>query len=207
MDRETERDLLNQCHRQLVEQSIQLAKTESEMEFGRYYDQTRFIQELEIFRSQPIPYLHSSQLEKKDSFRALSTLLGELLVARDHQGTVRAFYNSCRHRGMQLLGSQGSCRKRVSCPYHGWTYNSKGEVAHIPDGNRCFPNLNKEDLKLVEVPTTELFGFIWICPEAESAEGAESQVRSSLGILVEDFLWMGLSELTVHKQTSKMLML
>ncbi|HLY54708.1 MAG TPA: Rieske (2Fe-2S) protein, partial [Stellaceae bacterium] len=44
-----------------------------------------------------------------------------VIIARDRDGQLRAFHNTCRHRGSELLAE--GCRKvsRLTCPYHQWT--------------------------------------------------------------------------------------
>ena len=52
-----------------------------------------------------------------------------ILVTRDLEGRLRAFHNTCRHRGSLLCsGSQGRFGGgSIVCPYHGWTYSLAGE--------------------------------------------------------------------------------
>ncbi|MCP4390116.1 MAG: Rieske 2Fe-2S domain-containing protein [Gammaproteobacteria bacterium] len=49
--------------------------------------------------------------------------------ARDNR--LRAFANSCRHRGSRLLRGRGSC-KRIIYPYHSWSYQLDGELSGVP---------------------------------------------------------------------------
>lgn len=60
------------------------------------------------------------------------TVMGEwLAVFRDENGKVVAMRDRCAHRGAQI--SKGSCRNgKVTCPYHGWTYDGSGRVTSIP---------------------------------------------------------------------------
>ena len=50
-----------------------------------------------------------------------------LIVVRDDDGEVRAFANTCRHRGTRLVDGQGNCRA-FTCPYHGWAYALDGRL-------------------------------------------------------------------------------
>jgi Rieske 2Fe-2S family protein len=52
-----------------------------------------------------------------------------VLVARDEDGQLRAFHNSCRHRGHELLGL-GECttRRHIACPYHSWAFRLDGSL-------------------------------------------------------------------------------
>jgi choline monooxygenase len=54
-----------------------------------------------------------------------------LLVTRSDAQTLRAFYNTCRHRGAQLLSSCGN-HKYFRCPYHAWGYDLDGKLKGTP---------------------------------------------------------------------------
>ena len=53
---------------------------------------------------------------------------GPVMILRDRDGRVRAFANTCRHRGSRLVEGKGNCRA-IICPYHGWTYGLDGALA------------------------------------------------------------------------------
>lgn len=74
------------------------------------------------------------------------------------------FHNMCRHRGAQLVSRQG-CSKRISCPYHAWSYATDGKLLSVPGKSQCFPNLDKQQNGLLEVPCIEKYGFIWAHPQ------------------------------------------
>jgi Rieske 2Fe-2S family protein len=72
--------------------------------------------------------------------RAIRVGKDGILLVRDEEGTVRGFYNVCRHRAHELL-QVGECSqaKSIRCPYHGWTYGLDGSLKHsltAPDFNR-----------------------------------------------------------------------
>ncbi len=54
-----------------------------------------------------------------------------LIVVRNASGELKAFANSCRHRGSELLGGSGNCRK-IRCPFHWWTYDLDGRLKVYP---------------------------------------------------------------------------
>src|ERR1700709_1248449 len=51
-----------------------------------------------------------------------------IIIVRGKDMKVRAFYNSCAHRGMQLVWEKQGRGGRFVCPYHAWMYNSSGEL-------------------------------------------------------------------------------
>ena len=56
---------------------------------------------------------------------------GPVIIIRGEDGSLRAFYNACRHRGTQLLSGQGQVQK-IICPYHSWVYSIDGTLQRAP---------------------------------------------------------------------------
>lgn len=68
------------------------------------------------------------ELHGSGSYMAFNIGPWPVLLVRDRAGEIRAFHNSCRHRGSILCQpGQGSAPKLV-CPYHRWTYNLDGSL-------------------------------------------------------------------------------
>jgi PAH dioxygenase large subunit len=71
---------------------------------------------------------HESEIPKPGDVVTRQCGMDPVLLLRDEAGTVRAFLNSCRHRGMRLCRSDRDNLRLFRCPYHGWTYNTKGDL-------------------------------------------------------------------------------
>ena len=55
-----------------------------------------------------------------------------VLLVRDAEGTIRAFLNICRHRGMRIVDKAARGREVLRCPWHSWTYGLDGRLLRRP---------------------------------------------------------------------------
>jgi glycine betaine catabolism A len=94
---------------------------------------------------------------------------GGVLLVRGEDGAVRAFANTCRHRGHELLPCGGQARQgAIVCPYHGWTYSLDGGLRHAAG----FGALDKSQWGLKELPAAEWHGLIFAGAAAEAVPQA-----------------------------------
>lgn len=76
---------------------------------------------------------HETEIAEPNDF-TVRTLAGRpLIFCRDGGGEVRAWLNSCPHRGTVLCRETEGSTKLFQCFYHAWTFRNNGEVAAIPD--------------------------------------------------------------------------
>ncbi len=89
-----------------------------------------------------------------------------LLATRDDSGRFRAFANVCRHRGALVEQEARGERSTFSCPFHGWTYDTRGELVSVPMPKH-FGKIDKACHGLVELPSAERFGLLFVHPERD----------------------------------------
>ena len=94
-----------------------------------------------------------------------------LVVMRDNQNRLRAWANSCRHRGMKLLSGEGRC-KVVVCPLHAWTYDLNGSLISAPH-METGSDFDPAGFGLVEFRLECQDGFVFVCLDPEQRELAD----------------------------------
>ena len=103
---------------------------------------------------------HASQIPQPGDFFTIEVAGAPLVVIRGDDGAIRAFHNSCRHRGSRLAWDEGNC-KHLTCPYHNWTYARDGALIATPlieeeDGFR------HDDFSLLDVSLERWAGFLFV---------------------------------------------
>ncbi len=126
---------------------------------------------MQVLRRSPTVFCPSAALPEIGSFMARDVALMPVVAVRGDDGVVRAFKNSCRHRGVQVLEGAG-CRKAMTCRYHAWTYDLQGRLRAIPheDG---FPGFDKAQHGLVPLNAFEWRGLVYVTQDGMSAPGED----------------------------------
>lgn len=123
------------------------------------------------------------------------------LVIRGEDLQIRAFVNSCPHRGMQFAdaGSSGSGKQFIRCPFHGMSWDLEGRLREIP----CrwdFPHVQDEAFGLMELPCDTWAGFVFVNFDPQAAP-----LDEHLEVLPDHFKNWGLEDRYVAIHTSKVL--
>lgn len=99
---------------------------------------------------------HQSQIPNPGDFLRKTVARQPLLVVRDENSAIHAFFNTCRHRASLVEVESSGNRKHFACPYHGFTYSCKGELVRVPQEAGFGPWFDKSKLGLIEVPRCEI---------------------------------------------------
>ncbi len=153
----TARDML---HR-LESQQIDLAPDILSVDADIYVSPERFETERKLlFRRLPLMLAASCELAEPNTYKTLEIAGVPVLLVRGADRQVRAFLNSCTHRGSQLAEGCGK-RARFTCPYHGWTFTAEGKLLAVASA-KFYGDVDKGGLGLVSLPTWESAGLIWV---------------------------------------------
>ncbi len=138
-----------------------------------------------LFKNYPLLAAFSCDLPKAGDFITNDDTGVSLLLVRDKDGAINAFYNTCRHRGAKLVKGCGRAQTGLTCPYHAWTYDFTGTLKVLPD-QVSFPGVDKAEHGLVKLPVIEKYGMIWVCPTAGKDFDIDAQLGGLDKGLVED---------------------
>src|ERR1700728_489957 len=98
-----------------------------------FSDPEIFEQEMEhIFGRAWLFLCHESQLKKAGDFFESPMGRDNVLVVRQKDGSLRAFLNTCSHRGNAVCRAEEGNTKNFMCTYHGWTYDLAGQLIGVP---------------------------------------------------------------------------
>ena len=115
-----------------------------------------------IFRPSWQIVCHSNDVPRAGDYHSLEFLGQSIIVLRGEDGAVRAFHNACRHRAARLLDeSKGHCGRRITCPYHAWTYGLDGRLLTVPQRGD-FKGLDRERHGLAPLEHEVFMGFIFV---------------------------------------------
>lgn len=125
---------------------------------------------------------HVEQLRHPGSYMT-GTVAGLPVVAvRDEDGTLRAFYNVCKHRAHELLSGSG-VRRSIVCPYHAWNFDLSGRLRRARNTGGM-PGFDPSAVRLDQVQVTEFGGMVYVnldpeaAPLAEQAGDLEAEIQA-----------------------------
>ena len=146
---------------QTIRESTEIGKT---LPSHYYYDPDIYELEKErIFYRSWLFVAHSSNLPQPGDYVVRTIGDESIVITRDREMRVHAFYNVCRHRGSRLCTqAQGHAQGgALTCGYHGWTYGMNGDLVAIPK-EMYLDDLPKDNYPLYRVPVEVWQGLIFI---------------------------------------------
>ncbi|HEY9536841.1 MAG TPA: aromatic ring-hydroxylating dioxygenase subunit alpha [Kiloniellaceae bacterium] len=117
---------------------------------------------------------HTCEVPEAGDFLTLRVGAAEAVIVRGADGVVRAFHNTCRHRGSRICQKDRGSAARLVCPYHQWTYDLEGRLLFARDMGPAF-DPSAHGLKPVHCETVA--GYIFVCFAAIAPDFAPVKAR------------------------------
>src|SRR5262245_57703310 len=143
---------------------------------------------------------HATELPESGDY-VTATLAGRaIVVARHEDGSIRAFFNTCTHRGAMIAPlARGKTDGSFVCMYHGWCFDTAGKLTATPLPNAYPESLVKSGCYHIPNIRCELFGehvFVSLdrtvrpLEEYLGAAGAEIEQATGDGVALGRVRWV-----------------
>jgi phenylpropionate dioxygenase-like ring-hydroxylating dioxygenase large terminal subunit len=140
-----------------------------EIDIARYVSQT--YHELEATRLWPKIWQMACRLEhipKVGDFYVYEVCDVSLIIVRSSDHEVRAFFNSCLHRGTALAEGTGN-KQLFKCPFHGFSWGLDGQFKGMP-AQWDFPHIDRDEFCLPEAKVALWGGFVMVNPDSSASD-------------------------------------
>ncbi|NBC17578.1 MAG: Rieske 2Fe-2S domain-containing protein [Bacteroidetes bacterium] len=121
---------------------------------------------------------HVGQMPSAGDYLTAAVAGNPVVVVRDRDDGLRAFYNVCRHRGGPLATARCGHARMLQCQYHGWTYRLDGSLRGVPRFDRT-ELFDKRDYGLVPLAVDTWQGLVFVRLE----DGAGSEIPPLLDVV------------------------
>ena len=118
---------------------------------------------------------HADDIAAPGSQRAVGSGANGVLLVRGDDGVVRAFANTCRHRGHELLSCGAQTKRRsIVCPYHAWAYKLDGTLRSAPGFKDAEGfEFDTGEFGLAELRLVNWHGWLFVDPSGQDTEFSE----------------------------------
>jgi phenylpropionate dioxygenase-like ring-hydroxylating dioxygenase large terminal subunit len=139
---------------------------------GRYMDAAFLdMERASLWKKSWLYACHMDELPEQGSYIQWKKTGAPIMIVRGKDDVVRAFYNTCRHRGGPLVKQASGRQDGFVCGYHGWTYALDGQLVNLRD-KRDFVDLDMTCRSLIPVRCERFYNWLFINedPNAEALE-------------------------------------
>jgi len=106
---------------------------------------------------------HAEKVREPTSYTTANVAGNPVVIIRDQEGVLRAFYNVCQHRAHPVLFGEGKVQ-RIVCPYHAWRYRLDGQLAGAPHTSDL-KDFSTSEIHLSPIQVEQFCGFIFVILE------------------------------------------
>jgi phenylpropionate dioxygenase-like ring-hydroxylating dioxygenase large terminal subunit len=141
---------------------------------GRYTDPGFLaLEEQAIWKRSWLYLAHTGELPTPGSYVLRRQTGAPIIIVRGRDNVIRAFYNSCKHRGAPVVREDRGETRGFTCGYHGWTYDLDGRLVNLRD-RRDFVDLDLACHGLSPVRCETFGAWIFVNEDPQAAPLVES---------------------------------
>jgi Rieske 2Fe-2S family protein len=122
---------------------------------------------------------HTAELLQPGSYLTLQIGAYPVLLVRGKDSVIRAFINSCRHRGARICPDSRGVAAKLVCPYHQWTYDLDGRLFAARQMGSAFDR-SQFGLRRIHCETVAGYIFVCVAPEAPDFAVTRGQIEPYL---------------------------
>jgi p-cumate 2,3-dioxygenase alpha subunit len=135
---------------------------------------------------------HGSEIKESGDYRRREIAGRSIMFVRGRDGEVRAFFNTCPHRGAIVCRRDEGNAKAFQCFYHAWTFDTEGKLVGVP-GKEAYEGslFDKAERSLKHVPRLEAYRDFWFMsywPDVEPLEDYLAGAKEYLDIVCDQSL-------------------
>ncbi|MFF5991292.1 Rieske 2Fe-2S domain-containing protein [Prauserella flavalba] len=115
---------------------------------------------------------HESEIPQPGDYVVRRVLEDSFIVARGEDHEVRALFNMCLHRGMQVCRAEMGNASHFRCPYHGWSYRNDGRLVGLPFHKEAYggeAGFRRKGQTLLPAPALDTYnGLIFVSMDPDA---------------------------------------
>lgn len=104
---------------------------------------------------------HESEIPEPGDYARRYIADTPVIFTRDEEGNIQVLFDSCRHRGTKVCRAEQGNTSHFRCPYHGWTYNNKGELVGVPHKQDAFRKMDIDEWGLGKPRFDDFEGLVF----------------------------------------------
>jgi p-cumate 2,3-dioxygenase alpha subunit len=132
---------------------------------------------------------HESELAEPGEYRRRTIAGRSIMLVRGDDGEIRAFHNTCPHRGAIVCRHDEGTAKAFQCFYHAWTFDTRGRLVGIPGkdayGGGCFDQAERSLKPVARLEEYRGFWFLSFWPEIQPLHDYLAGAREFLDVLID----------------------
>ncbi|MFK8050941.1 MAG: aromatic ring-hydroxylating dioxygenase subunit alpha [Halioglobus sp.] len=149
---------------------------------GRYVDPRFFeLEQKYVWRKSWLMAAHIDEVPEPGCFMLWENAGQPVIITHTESGDIKAFYNTCSHRGAPVVTEKSGKSRRLNCAYHGWSYSHDGELKAVRDP-QDFNNLELSTRGLKSIRCERFGNLIFVNFDAGAVE-----LREWLGPIADEW--------------------